>query len=451
MGISAATPDGRLIQANPAYAKMYGYENPDEMIAGANNIESRYANPKERKEVLRILTEKGVMKPREMEVVRRDGARFFVLVSAWEVSDSGGKLIYYMASQIDITERRLAENEITILAQSLRSVKECVSITDLENNILFVNSSFLNTYGYSEDELAGKHISIVRLPNMSPDLGKEIMPATLRGGWSGELWNKRKDGSEFLVYLSTTIIHDKDGNILGLIGVATDITERVRAEEEIKESKIQLERLNKHLNDVIENERLKISRDIHDELGQLLTVLKIDLHWTKENIGNKPDVRKKLNGMIDIVNKTIKRVQLISADLRPGMLDDLGLIPAIEWYSQQYEERTGLLCHLELHTVPDLDLQINLLLFRILQEGLTNIARHANAKNVEVKLYSLPDKIYLIIKDDGIGVSKKIINSRDSLGLIGMRERLKQFNGTLEIISSQNNGTRLVISVPIIK
>ena len=90
------------------------------------------------------------------------------------------------------TERRLAENEITILAQSLRSVKECVSITDLENNILFVNSSFLNTYGYSEDELAGKHISIVRLPNMSPDLGKEIMPATLRGCLSGELWNKEK-------------------------------------------------------------------------------------------------------------------------------------------------------------------------------------------------------------------------------------------------------------------
>jgi PAS domain S-box-containing protein len=120
-----------------------------------------------------------------------------------------------------------------MLANALRSVNECVSITDLEDKLLFVNESFVKTYGYSEEELIGKDMLIVRSPNNPPEVVSEILPATLRGGWNGELWNKRKDGSEFPIYLSTTVINDKNGKPLGLIGVAKDITERRRAEQEI--------------------------------------------------------------------------------------------------------------------------------------------------------------------------------------------------------------------------
>jgi PAS domain S-box-containing protein len=133
----------------------------------------------------------------------------------------------------DITGRRRAEKEIAMLAFSLRSINECVSITDMEDKILFVNESFKKTYGYSEEELIGKNILIVRSPNNPPEVVREILPATLRGKWNGELWNKRKDGSEFPIYLSTTLINDKGSKPLGLIGVAKDITERKRAEEEL--------------------------------------------------------------------------------------------------------------------------------------------------------------------------------------------------------------------------
>ncbi|MDP2039394.1 MAG: PAS domain S-box protein, partial [Ignavibacteria bacterium] len=125
--------------------------------------------------------------------------------------------------------------EITMLAHALKSINECVSITDMEDKIIFVNHSFLETYGFREDELIGKYMTLVRSPNNPPELVGEILPATLLGGWHGELWNKSKDGSEFLIYLSTTLIKDKDGKSIGLIGVAIDITERKQAEEAIIE------------------------------------------------------------------------------------------------------------------------------------------------------------------------------------------------------------------------
>ena len=151
------------------------------------------------------------------------------------------KLLDELAMDISFTievvgkeaEHKRAEEEIAMLAHSLKSINECVSITDLEDKIIFVNESFLKTYGYDENELVGKHVSIVRSINNPPELVKEISPTTKRGGWSGELWNKRKDGSEFPIYLSTTIINDKDSKPIGLIGVAADITERKRANKEL--------------------------------------------------------------------------------------------------------------------------------------------------------------------------------------------------------------------------
>jgi len=231
--------------------------------------------------------------------------------------------------------------------------------------------------------------------------------------------------------------------------VARDITERKEAQEEIHNSKKQLEQLYKHLNDVRENERAEISREIHDELGQSLTALRMDLSSIKEKVTDKILVDKKINDMLGIVNYTLKKVQKISATLRPGMLDDLGLVPSVEWYCHEFHERTDISCNCILKEIPMLNQNLTLTLFRILQEGLTNIIRHAKAKNVDVELFASDGTIILKIIDDGVGASQEKLNSKNSLGLMGMRERLKQFNGALEIISSLNKGTTLVVSVPI--
>jgi two-component system sensor histidine kinase UhpB len=342
-----------------------------------------------------------------------------------------------------------AKEEIAMLAHALRSINECVSITDRNDKILFVNESFLKTYGYNENELIGKNIKVVRAPIKLAKLVGNKLPTSLLREWKGELWNKRKDGDEFPIYLSSATIYDKNNKPLGQIGVATDITDRKIAEEKIKETKIQIEELYKHLNDVRENERAGISREIHDELGQSLTAIKMDLEWTIDHIGNTRKVRNKLFTTIDLVSATIKRVQKISSDLRPGILDDLGMNSAIEWFSGEFEKRSGLVCHLELEEIPDINSNIQLTLFRIVQEALTNIVRHANAKIIDIKTFLSRGKIYLKINDDGIGISKENMKSKKSLGLMGMKERLKQFNGTLEIISSENKGACLVICIPV--
>jgi len=229
-----------------------------------------------------------------------------------------------------------------------------------------------------------------------------------------------------------------------------DITIRKLTETEIIESKKLAEELYIHLNDVRENERAEISREIHDELGQSLTALKMDINWTKDNLGKETQVHKKLSDMVELVNETIKKVQQISAVLRPGILDDLGLVPAIEWYSQEFVERTSLLCSLELNEISHISSKIELTLFRIFQEGLTNIIRHASANKFTVKLYLSFGKIYLEINDDGIGLNMDKIKSKGSLGLMGIIERLKEFNGHLEIISSKNQGTCLVANIPLL-
>jgi hypothetical protein len=174
-----------------------------------------------------------VMKGEVFQVEEELNGRFYTTLK-YPIKQRGKNLL--AGYTIDITDRKKAENEITILAHAIRSVNECISITDLDDNTIFVNESFLKTYGFDENELVGKKISEVRSSNNPLELVQEILPATLRGGWKGELWNRRKDGSEFLIYLSTTIIYDKDNNPFALIGVASDITERKAAEAKFKES-----------------------------------------------------------------------------------------------------------------------------------------------------------------------------------------------------------------------
>ena len=220
---------------NSRLCEMLGYEEVE--LVGKVGYEI-LVNESDRLKIIEknLERQKGIPERYELKMVSKSGEEIIMFMNASPAYDKNGKIVGSLSTCIDITERKRAEEEIIMLAHSLRSINECVSITDMEDNIQFVNESFLKTYGYDENELVGKHINIVRSQNNPPELVKEILPAALNGGWSGELWNKRKDGSEFPIYLSTTIIKDKDGKLVWLIGVATDITERKLAEEKLLES-----------------------------------------------------------------------------------------------------------------------------------------------------------------------------------------------------------------------
>jgi len=241
----------------------------------------------------------------------------------------------------------------------------------------------------------------------------------------------------------------ENGKIIRIIGHIIDITERKLAEIEIEKSKELLGNLNKRLESVRENERADISREIHDQLGQSLTALKIDLMslLAKMNSGSNEGIA--LGGMIKMVSTISRDVQRISSELRPLMLDDLGLSATLEWYCEEFAGRTGLKVELDIEAIQSESIDKDLALYRVAQEALTNIIRHARAGMVEVSLHIIDDNLVLTIQDDGIGISQDKIESYKSMGLLGMSERVKQYDGKLEIMAPDKNGTIIRSSIPI--
>ncbi len=223
--------------------------------------------------------------------------------------------------------------------------------------------------------------------------------------------------------------------------------ELLRSEMEIQKGKEQMQLLNRHLINAREDERAAISLMIHDELGQALTALKIDLSWVRKN-GDSDMVHQKLDQLVESTNNIIRKVQRISSELHPKLLTDLGLADAIEWYCGEQQERTGLKFELFVEESGTKDFQTDLALFRILQEALTNVIRHAQAIRVVISIHYESDGTYMVIADDGVGIVPAILESSKSMGLFGMRERAIQRNGTLELALNSPSGTKISVFIP---
>lgn len=232
--------------------------------------------------------------------------------------------------------------------------------------------------------------------------------------------------------------------------LSDEVSERKRAEVDLNISRERLRDLASHLQTIREEEARRIAREIHDELGQALTALKMDLHWINSKLaGGLPELPEKTAAMLKLIEATIQSVRRISSELRPGLLDDFGLSAAIEWQLGEFGKRTGLDCHMVSEPediVPDQDCSIAL--YRIFQETLTNIARHAHATRVEVSLEEKLEKVELRVRDNGKGIPENQLSTGKSLGLIGMRERVHHLNGDLMIHSVQNEGTTVTASIP---
>jgi signal transduction histidine kinase len=229
------------------------------------------------------------------------------------------------------------------------------------------------------------------------------------------------------------------------------IAAQKEAEAEILSSREELRNLSHHLQAVREEERTAVAREVHDELGQLLTVLKMDISWLG---GKLPEEHhhlvKKTREMAKHIDETIKTVQKISAELRPGILDDLGLMAAIEWQAQEFQKRTGIIC--EFHGTPEcdnLDRSRSTALFRIFQETLTNVYRHAEATRAWLTLTESDNELIATVTDNGKGITKKQTTNPKSLGFIGMRERVRFFGGEVTINRIPDGGTTVQVIIPL--
>lgn len=222
--------------------------------------------------------------------------------------------------------------------------------------------------------------------------------------------------------------------------------------ETLERSQEQLRALSAHQQSVREQERTRIAREIHDELGQQLTGLKMDVAAFQKGLGEDHLLLKKTKAMSQLIDTTIRTVRRIATDLRPSILDDLGLPAAIEWQLQEFQTRVGIQCQL-ITNIDEIALDPDRLtaIFRVFQETLTNVARHANATQVEVNLEKNTDTLRLQIRDNGRGISEQEIFGTRSLGLLGMRERVYLLSGSLEIQGKPGQGTTVLVQIPLIK
>jgi signal transduction histidine kinase len=240
-------------------------------------------------------------------------------------------------------------------------------------------------------------------------------------------------------------LHKKNAALTG------EIRERQAAEAQLRESEVQLRALAARLISIREEERARIAREIHDELGQVLTGLKMDVTWLARQLaGSERQFVEKAEAMCRLVDSTMHLIRRISTGLRPEILDEMGLVAAFEWQANEFQKRTGMRCRLRLPEARlDPDREISTAIFRIFQEILTNIARHAKASSVEVDLSVSDELLTLRVADDGIGISASQIRGRESLGLLGMRERAQLFGGEVKIQGAAGRGTTVSVSIPL--
>jgi len=229
-----------------------------------------------------------------------------------------------------------------------------------------------------------------------------------------------------------------------------EIKERRIAEEQLQESQVQLRALAARLIAVREQERTRMAREIHDELGQVLTGLKLEVTWLAKRLaGNQKPLVEKTETICRLIDSTVRLVRRISTGLRPEILDEMGLVAAIGWQAGEFQKRAGIRCRLKLPADQGaLDKELSTAVFRIFQEILTNIARHARASSVNVDLNISDDRLSLRVADNGIGIAGGQIHSRESLGLLGMRERAQLFGGEVSIQGASHTGTTVSVSIP---
>jgi PAS domain S-box-containing protein len=342
----------------------------------------------------------------------------------------------------------------TRLGSIIESAMDAIITVDESQRVVLFNKAAEEIFGRPRDEAIGAPLDDfipVRFRGSHRELvrrfGEGDGKSRRMGAHARVVRGLRRNGEEFPIDASISQVVEGDRRYFTVI--VRDVTERIQAEEALRHSRDQIQVFAQAANTAREQEKSRIARELHDELGQSLTALKIDLGWLRENIaGVSPEVRRKLDAMQEVLDGTVAAARRISADLRPLMLDDLGLTAAAEWLVHNFTTRTKIPCELVLGE-GDLDLPdpYSTTVFRVLQESLTNVAKHAGATQVEVTLEREGDSVLLTVSDDGRGFTGD--SPPGSFGLIGLRERAFLVKGELNVHTAPGKGTRVDLRVPL--
>jgi PAS domain S-box-containing protein len=457
-----ADPQGTIVLANPPAESMFDYA-PGELVGKPIEVllPERYqaAHVALRMNYTETPHARAMGTGRELFGRRRSGTEFPVEVSLSPMkTDSGVSLV--MATIHDITRRKqaeaaLQESEVRMRAIFDTAVDAIVTI-DARGMIDRFNHAAERLFGYTEAEVAGRNVSIL-MPSPYREMHDGYLAHYAKTGEKRiigigrEVTGQRKDGSTFPMDLAVAEMFIGERRMY--TGMVRDISERKQAEEALRQSQSELRRLSAHQEQVKEQERKRIAQEIHDELGAQLTGIKAYVSVSIDRAvraGLPADpLLVETAGLADNAIKTVRKV---ITDLRPSVLDQLGVWAALEWYAEQIEERSGLPCRCDVDPATadiELDHERSTMVFRVVQEALTNVVRHAEASKAVVKAACNDGIVVVTVEDDGKGIEPERLLNRESWGLLGMYERSRHFGGDLRITGAPGQGTRVVLRLPL--
>jgi PAS domain S-box-containing protein len=453
----------RILAVNQAAIQKYGYSRDEFRSLTLSDLHVVEDVPRSLEQLSSPhpeLVNAGVWRHR-----RKDGTIIDAQIVFQEVLVDGTRA--RLALAIDVTDRRRAEEALRRSEYLYRTVASnipsgAVALFDRELRYLVVDGGgVFDAAGVSKEVLVGKTSREV-LPTETWERLDPLCRAALEGRPA-----RAEVPSRGRIYLAHTLpIPGEDGISMGMV-VALDITDRKVAEEKVRRMNEDLERrvaertaqledayhnlqaLSAHLQSVREEERARVAREIHDELGQALTGLKFELRRLAQRLRDAPGGESaKVTALGAVVDETIHNVRRISSELRPAILDDLGLVAAVEWHAEEFEKRTGITCTVKaprqrFEVGPDLGIA----LFRICQEALTNVARHARATAVRIVLTRTREHVVLEVRDNGAGIREAALTDVRSLGLLGMRERARAFGGEVVFRGAPGRGTVVKVKI----
>ena len=457
--------NGRLVSVSDYWLEVLGYRREDvigkKLTDFYTDSSRRYAD----EVVLPEFFKTGFCKEISYQFVKKSGEVIDILLSAISDRDASGKPARSLAVSIDVTERKRAEEALEQARKALKRYSEdlerlvkkqtqeitsilkytpaIVSIKDRHGRYVLANSRFEELFALSNEAVRGKtDHEIFPAPVADQFRQNDLKVLSQGASYQVEEHIPLSDGNH--TYLSVKFpVYDDTGNTSRVCGISTDITA-------VKKAQNQLRRLSGSIMASQEKERSAIARELHDELGQMLTALRMDSAWLQERLkSSDPDSAERAKAMDRLIDKTIQDVRSLAFRLRPGVLDDLGLVDALEWYTSDFERRTGVTCVFEHNQVAETNDTVATASYRITQEALTNVARHAAASNVNVALEQQENMLALMVEDNGCGFDILELSESEGLGVAGMRERAGLAGGSLEVQSRPGSGTRVYFKVPV--
>lgn len=452
----------KIVFANHAVEDVFGWK-PDDLIG--NTMEILFHDRSEYVREGRKLYEdlkSGIRNIVELVYRTRDGRDITCLTSISRITDEEDDR-RIVTTHTDITGKKMAEESLEESRRTLETLMgnlpgmayRCSN--DWGWTMEFVSEGSLALTGYRPSDL---------IDSARVSYGNLIHREDRQAVWSS-VQSSLKTREHFqIMYRILTAgrrmkwvwekgrgIFSSTGELVAVEGLIIDITERKLAEEQLRRSRRQLSIHAEHLHAVLEGERTEIAREIHDELGQILTALKMDLFWVDRKLPESmPEIHDKVHSMTAHIDSTIKTVERILLELRPGLLEDLGLTPAVEWLAEEFQRRTGIVCEAILDPNPEraiTDAKITTAVFRICQECLTNVTRHSRATRVEIVLRVNDGLLELLISDNGRGITRKDTRKTGSFGILGIKERINLLGGKVTIAGRKDKGTTIRVRVPL--